>query len=84
MIKAGLTPAGAAGMMGNLYAESGLITGRVEVLCLKRLKEHGMNYNDTTYTTAVPWSAGHSNFVRTTSDAVFIDAVDDNVLQTLL
>lgn len=53
LIKAGLTPAGAAGMMGNLYAESGLITGRVEVLCLKRLKEHGMNYNDTTYTAAV-------------------------------
>ena len=30
---------GVAGLMGNLYAESGLIFNRVEMLCLKRLKE---------------------------------------------
>ena len=41
LIKSGMTPAGAAGMMGNLHAESGLIANRVEILCLKRLKEHG-------------------------------------------
>ena len=41
LISAGLTPAGAAGMMGNLYAESGIIPNRVEILCLKRLKEAG-------------------------------------------
>ena len=40
-IKAGLSPAGTAGLMGNLYAESGLIPNRVEMLCLKRLKEKG-------------------------------------------
>ncbi|MDD4690085.1 MAG: phage tail tip lysozyme [Eubacteriales bacterium] len=49
----GMTPAGAAGMMGNLYAESGLISGRVEMLCLKRLSENGKIYNDATYTAAV-------------------------------
>ena len=53
LIKAGMTPAGAAGMMGNLYAESGLIANRVEILCLKRLKEHGKMYTDATYTAFV-------------------------------
>lgn len=53
LTKAGMTPAGAAGMMGNLYAESGLIPNRVEILCLKRLKEAGMTYTDATYTAAV-------------------------------
>jgi cell wall-associated NlpC family hydrolase len=45
-----MTPAGAAGMMGNLRAESGLIANRVEILCLRRLKEHGKIYTDATYT----------------------------------
>ena len=53
LIKAGMTPAGAAGMMGNLHAESGLIANRVEILCLKRLKEHGKMYTDATYTAFV-------------------------------
>lgn len=53
LIAQGMTPHGAAGLMGNLYAESGLIPGRVEMLCLKRLKEHGKNYTDETYTAAV-------------------------------
>lgn len=44
---------GAAGLMGNLYAESGLIFNRVEILCLKRLKEHGKSYTDASYTAAV-------------------------------
>ena len=35
LVNAGMTPAGAAGMMGNMYAESGLIPNRVEILCLK-------------------------------------------------
>ena len=53
LISAGLTPAGTAGMMGNLYAESGIIPNRVEVLCLKRLKEVGKIYTDATYTAFV-------------------------------
>lgn len=53
LIKSGMTPAGAAGMMGNLHAESGLIANRVEILCLKRLKEHGKIYTDATYTAFV-------------------------------
>lgn len=51
--KAGLTDAGAAGVMGNLYAESGLKSNRVEMLCLKRLKEVGKIYTDATYTAFV-------------------------------
>lgn len=50
---AGMTDAGAAGLMGNLFAKSGIIPNRVEILCLQRLKEHGKNYTDQTYTAAV-------------------------------
>jgi cell wall-associated NlpC family hydrolase len=53
LVNAGMTPAGAAGMMGNMYAESGLIPNRVEILCLKRLREHGRLYTDSTYTAFV-------------------------------
>ena len=48
-----MTPEGAAGVMGNLYAESGVISNRVETLCLKRLKEQGKVYTDATYTAFV-------------------------------
>lgn len=48
-----MTPAGAAGMMGNLYAESGMIPNRVEILCLQRLREIGKYYTDATYTAFV-------------------------------
>lgn len=44
---------GVAGLMGNIYAESGMIPNRVEVLCLNRLKEHGQTWNDETYTAAI-------------------------------
>lgn len=44
---------GVAGLMGNLKAESGLIFNRVEILCLKRLKENGKVYTDSTYTAAI-------------------------------
>ena len=44
---------GVAGLMGNLYAESGLIFNRVEMLCLKRLKENGKTYTDASYTADV-------------------------------
>lgn len=45
---------GAAGVMGNLKAESGLIFSRVEILCLRRLKEStGKSWTDDTYTAAV-------------------------------
>ena len=53
LVKSGLTPAGACGLMGNLFAESGLISNRVEILCLKRLKEAGKIYTDATYTAFV-------------------------------
>ena len=53
LLSAGMTPAGAAGMMGNMYAESGLTPNRVEMLCLKRLKEAGKIYTDATYTAFV-------------------------------
>lgn len=49
----GMTEAGTAGMMGNIYAESGMIPNRVEILCLKRLKEIGKIYTDATYTAFV-------------------------------
>ena len=49
----GMTPAGAAGMMGNLKAESGMVPDRVEMLCLKRLAEAGKIYTDATYTAFV-------------------------------
>ena len=53
-IKSGMTPQGASGMLGNIYAESGMIANRVEILCLKRIKEYyGTTYTDETYTTAV-------------------------------
>ena len=53
LTKAGLTQEGAAGLMGNLYAESGCIPNRVEILCLKRLAELGKYYTDATYTAFV-------------------------------
>lgn len=49
----GLTEAGAAGLMGNLQAESGLLPTRVETLCLKRLAEIGRQYTNSTYTAFV-------------------------------
>ena len=53
LISAGMTPAGAAGMMGNMQHESGCIPNRVEELCLKRLKEAGFTYTHKSYTAAV-------------------------------
>lgn len=53
LINAGMTKAGAAGMMGNLYAESGVIPNRVELLCLQRLRENGKYYTNATYTAFV-------------------------------
>lgn len=52
--QAGMTAAGACGLIGNLEAESdGFYTNRVEYLCLKRLKENRKVYTDTTYTAAI-------------------------------
>ena len=53
LVSNGMTEWGAAGMMGNMKAESGIIANRVEILCLKRLKENGKSYTDETYTAAV-------------------------------
>lgn len=52
--EAGLTEEGAAGLIGNLYAESGLDPGKCEKLCLNRLKEAGAGeYTSESYTAAV-------------------------------
>ena len=53
LIKEINNPYGVAGLMGNIYAESGMIPNRVDVLCLTILKEHGQVWNDSTYTAAV-------------------------------
>lgn len=53
LISKGLTSWGASGLMGNLKAESNMLPNRVEILCLKRLKENGKIYTDETYTAAV-------------------------------
>lgn len=53
-VAAGITPAGASALIGNLEAESdGFYTNRVEYLCLKRLKENGKTYSDSSYTAAI-------------------------------
>lgn len=45
---------GVAGLMGNLYAESGLIPNNLENLCEQRLKAAGKSYyTDALYTAAV-------------------------------
>ncbi len=53
LVNAGMTPEGAAGLMGNLQAESGIIPNRVEILCLQRYREIGKYYTDSTYTAFV-------------------------------
>lgn len=57
LISAGLTPAGAAGLMGNLYAESGLRPDNLQNSCEKRL-----GYSDADYTAAVDCGA-YGSFV---------------------
>ncbi len=50
----GLNDYGTTGLMGNLYAESGLNPKNLENLCEKRLKEAGKPYyTDEAYTSAV-------------------------------
>ena len=50
---AGMTEAGAAGLMGNLQAESRLTPNKVEDICLKYMAEAGRHYTDATYTALV-------------------------------
>ncbi len=52
LTSAGLTPAGAAGLMGNLYAESGLIPNNLQNGCEKKL-----GFTDADYTSAVDCGA---------------------------
>lgn len=54
----GLTDCGCAGLMGNLYAESGLIPTN-----LQNSYEKKLGYTDATYTEAVD-SGAYSNFVK--------------------
>ena len=54
----GMTDCGAAGLMGNLYAESGLIPTN-----LQNSYEKKLGYTDAAYTEAVD-SGAYSNFVK--------------------
>ncbi len=58
LIGAGLTAAGAAGLMGNLYAESGLKPKNLE-----NKYEKSLGYTDASYTVAVD-SGEYTNFVN--------------------
>ena len=58
LISAGFTPAGAAGLMGNLYAESGLSPTNLENSFEKKL-----GYTDASYTAAVDGGA-YTNFAK--------------------
>jgi len=49
----GLTDYGVAGLMGNLYAESGLRSNTLERLCIKRYAEIGINFTDELYTISI-------------------------------
>ena len=49
----GLTDYGIAGLLGNLYAESGLRPNTLERLCIKRYAELGINFTDELYTISV-------------------------------
>ena len=57
LIAEGLSACGAAGLMGNLYAESGLIPTN-----LQNTYEKKLGYTDTAYTAAVD-SGAYTNFV---------------------
>ena len=57
LISAGLNACGAAGLMGNLYAESGLSPTNLQNSFEKKL-----GYTDATYTAAVD-SGAYANFV---------------------
>lgn len=46
----GLSDYGIAGLMGNLYAESGLKSNTLERLCINRYAQNGIAYTDETYT----------------------------------
>ena len=49
----GLSDYGIAGLMGNLYAESGLRSNTLERLCIERYAELGINFTDELYTRSV-------------------------------
>ena len=55
---AGMNACGAAGTMGNLYAESGLIPTNLQNTCEKKL-----GYTDAAYTAAVD-SGAYTNFAK--------------------
>jgi hypothetical protein len=57
----GLTDYGIAGLMGNLYAESGLRSNALERLCIKRYAELGINFTDEFYTISVDSGAISKN-----------------------
>ena len=65
LVNAWLTPEGAAGLMGNLQAESSLAPNSVDRLCLKRYREIGKYYTDATYTAFVDdGTISRAEFIR--------------------
>ena len=58
LVRAGMTPAGACGAMGNIRAESGAIANN-----LQNSYEKKLGYTDATYTAAVD-SGAYTNFVK--------------------
>lgn len=58
LIGKGLSKAGAAGLMGNLYAESGLSPTNLQDTCERKL-----GFTDTSYTAAVD-NSSYTNFVH--------------------
>ena len=63
---AGMTPEGAAGLMGNLYAESLCNPVCLEPLCIQRYKERlGIIYTSESYMDAVDrGTVGQNDFIR--------------------
>ncbi len=58
LIEAGLTPEGAAGLIGNMEAESdGFWPWKVEYLCINRLREHGIKDRNGNYYTQDSYTA---------------------------
>ena len=53
LVNEGATKAGAAGFLGNVFAESGMQSAICEYLCIQRLRENGKNYTQETYYKAI-------------------------------
>lgn len=71
----GFSPAGVAGLMGNLYAESGL-----NPINLQNTYEKRLGLTDAEYTAAVD-SGSYSNFVRDSAGWIYLENPDYCTIQ---